>query len=371
VSLPVHHTLRVEPFGYPLVIGAGDGLYPNALATFGAEKASSVALISDAQVAATGHLERVEAGWRSLGVPSLRLIVPAGESSKQVSVWAELQERLAAAGGDRDLWVCAVGGGVVGDLAGFVAASYLRGVSLVQVPTTLLAMVDSSIGGKTGLNLQHGKNLVGAFWQPRGVVADVGCLATLPTAVLREGVVELYKHALLRDAAWRPARRGTDGFILPNVHEQSAWSALVAAAVQVKADVVAEDPHERGVRAHLNLGHTLAHALEGVTGGTMRHGTAVAYGLLYAAMLGRERGWVDWVADARALVAWAADAPLPAVDWGAIWRFMALDKKRRGGRVRLVLLRELGLPERVDDLSPDELERTWLRLRSDIQGGVV
>jgi 3-dehydroquinate synthase len=369
MSDPTPRTLRVEPFGYPLMIGAGADLYPQALATFGAEQASAVALISDAQVASTGHLERVEAGWRTLKIPTLRFIVPAGETSKQISVWAELIEQLAAAGCDRDLWVCAVGGGVVGDLAGFVAASYLRGVALVQVPTTLLAMVDSSIGGKTGLNLRHGKNLVGAFWQPRGVVADVGCLATLPTAVLREGVVELYKHALLHDAPWRPARRGAHDFILPSVHAHTAWIDLVAAAVQVKADVVAQDPHEMGVRAHLNLGHTLAHALEGVTGGAMRHGTAVAYGLLYAALLGRDRGWVDWVAEARALVGWAADAPLPAVDWDALWAFMALDKKRRGGRVRLVLLREFGVPERVDDLSPAQLEGSWLQLRSEVQGG--
>jgi 3-dehydroquinate synthase len=296
-------------------------------------------------------------------------VVPAGEASKRIEVWTDLLEKFAAAGFDRDLWVCAVGGGVVGDLAGFVAASYLRGVAFVQVPTSLLAMVDASIGGKTGVNLRHGKNLVGAFWQPRAVIADVRALATLPTANLREGVVELYKHALLSGAPWRPAHRGALGFELPASDDTVAWIELIAAAVQVKADIVHRDPLEQGVRAHLNLGHTLAHALEGVTGGTMRHGTAVAYGLLYAALLGRNRGWCDWVAEARALAAWAADAPLPASSWEAIWGYMARDKKRKAGSVRFVLLREIGSPERVADLTVEELQAAWTALPREYLGG--
>lgn len=361
-------TLTIEPFGYPLWIGAGEDIYQPALESVGAQQASAVAIISDHQVLAAGHVERVAAAWRALGVASQRFVVPAGEASKRIEVWARLLEDFATAGFDRDLWVCAVGGGVIGDLAGFVAASYLRGVRFVQVPTTLLAMVDASIGGKTGLNLERGKNLVGAFWQPTAVMADTRCLTTLPAAVLREGMVELYKHALLIDAHWRPACDCTGHFALPATTDQHAWMELVAAAVQVKADIVAQDPREAGVRAHLNLGHTLAHALEGVTAGGMRHGTAVAYGLLYVALLGRARGLVDWVRDARALLSWAADSPLPDASWADVSAFMALDKKRRAGRVRFVLLRTLGDPFSVDDFSPAELESGWHSLRLAVVG---
>jgi len=291
----------VEP-PYEVWVGTGDDLLPRALADAGASRASRVAIVTDDRVAAAGHAERAAESWRSLGVTPLRLVVPAGEASKSVSVWAGLHDQLAAAACDRDTWVCAVGGGVVGDLAGFVAATWLRGVPFVQVPTTLLAMVDASVGGKTGLDLPAGKNLLGAFWQPRVVVADVAALGTLAPPVLREGAVELYKHALLTDASWRGRYHppgGTAG--LPPGLSADDWTALVADGVRVKADVVAGDPFESGARAYLNLGHTLAHALEAAGGHALAHGTAVAYGLVYAALLGRGRGAVDWVDDAAAI----------------------------------------------------------------------
>jgi len=364
-------TLTIDPFDYPLVIGARAEIHRDTLERVGGGQASAAAVISDTGVAAAGHCDAVEAAWAALDIPCQRFVVPAGEASKRIEVWAELQEQFAAAGFDRDLWVCAVGGGVIGDLAGFVAASYLRGVAFVQVPTSLLAMVDASIGGKTGVNLRHGKNLVGAFWQPRAVIADVRALQTLPTANLREGVVELYKHALLSGADWRPERIESGEFSLPAIADAPAWIELLAAAVEVKAKVVAADPLERGVRAHLNLGHTLAHALEGVTGGSMRHGTAVAYGLVYAALIGRNRGWFDYLEDARALAAWAADAPLPACSWEEVWSFMARDKKRQHGKLRFVLLREIGLPERVADLSLEELQAAWNQLPAVLHGGTA
>jgi len=204
---------------------------------------------------------------------------------------------------------------------------------------------------------------VGAFWQPRAVIADVGALATLPSAVLREGAVELYKHALLVDAPWRAAFGTPDAFGLPAELDADAWARLVAHGVRVKAEVVAADPHEAGIRAHLNLGHTLAHALEAATDHAMRHGTAVAYGLAFAAELGAARGWVDWRADAAGLVGWAADAPLPDVPLDTLLGFMARDKKRRHGRLRFVLLEALGNPVVVDDVQPEELARAWETLR--------
>ena len=360
--------VALEP-AYDVWVGAGAGLLTAALADVGAAHASRAVIVTDEQVAAFGHAARAADAWRALGIDTVTFTVAAGEDSKSVAVWAGLHARLANAGCDRDTWVCAVGGGVVGDLAGFVAASWMRGVPFVQVPTTLLAMVDASVGGKTGLDLPEGKNLVGAFWQPRAVVADVGALTTLPPAMLREGAVELYKHALLIDAPWRAAFGTPDRFGLPADLDAVSWTHLVTDGVRVKAAVVAADPHEAGVRAHLNLGHTLAHALEAATSHAMRHGTAVAYGLEFVAELGAARGWADWRRDAAALVGWAADAPLPDVPLDALLGFMARDKKRRNGRLRFVLLEALGRPVVVDDVRPAELARAWEALRARYPGG--
>jgi 3-dehydroquinate synthase len=247
-----------------------------------------VAVISDP----TSPPPATSRAWRRRGANSasspLVLEVPPGEDSKSVAVWADVLERLAAASLDRDAWVCAVGGGVVGDLAGFVAATFLRGVPFVQVPTTLLAMVDASVGGKTGLDLARRQE------PGRRVLATAGgrrrrrALATLPPAVVREGAVELYKHALLVDAPWRSAFRACrrTGSVSPLTSIATTGRASSPTGVRVKADVVAADPLERGVRAHLNLGHTLAHALETATGHALAHGTAVAYGLAFAAVAG-------------------------------------------------------------------------------------
>ncbi len=366
MTRPMIQRVRValDP-GYYVWVGSGRAVLDAALASVNAGRASAVALVTDDRVAAAGHTARVAESWRALGVPVHVLEVAAGETSKSVPVWADLCERLAGIGLDRDAWVCAVGGGVVGDLAGFVAATYLRGVRFVQVPTTLLAMVDASVGGKTGLDLAAGKNLVGAFWQPQVVLADVTALATLPPTVLREGAVELFKHALLVDAPWRGAFEGSSAFGLSATLDVDAWIALVADGVRVKADVVAIDPLERGPRAHLNLGHTLAHALEAATEHAMAHGTAVAYGLAYAALLGHARGLADWRADAFALARWANDAPLPDVPFADLRAFMARDKKRKAGRVRWVLLTRLGHPVVVDDVPEEALLSAWTALRTE------
>jgi 3-dehydroquinate synthase len=365
---PERVRVALDP-GYDVWVGAGPGLLPRALADVGAGRASRAAIVTDDRVAAAGHAApRPRRGARSAWSPAARGAGRRG--SKSVAAWADLHARLAAAACDRDTWVCAVGGGVVGDLAGFVAASWLRGVPFVQVPTTLLAMVDAAVGGKTGLDLPAGKNLVGAFWQPRVVVADVDALATLPPPVLREGAVELYKHALLIDAPWRDAFRLAGGARGPAADlSPAAWARLVADGVRVKADVVAADPHEAGVRAHLNLGHTLAHALEGATGHAMapRNGRRLRPGVRRAPR--RARGWADWADGGRRLAGWAAAAPLPDVPLDDAARLHGRDKKRRAGRCASCCSRRSAGPVVVDDVRPAELERAWADLRARFPGG--
>ncbi len=356
---------------YDVWVGDEADLLARALGAAGASRASKSLLLTDRNVEAAGHADRVSEVLAALGVEVMRLVVSPGEEAKSLSVYHGLLERMAGAGLDRQAWVFALGGGVVGDLAGFLAASYLRGLNWAQLPTSLLAMVDASVGGKTGLNLAAGKNLVGAFWQPRVVVAEVAALASLPEAELRGGAMEMYKHALLVDAPWRREAFHRPGEAAGLRHElpTASWVDLVSANVEVKADVVGRDERESGVRAHLNLGHTLAHALETVTAHRMSHGTAVAYGLVYAALLGQARGWVDWRADVQAVAAWAADQPLPDLPFAELLSAMRQDKKRQDGRLRFVLLREAGRPELVNDVSEQELGAAWSTLLDLFHGG--
>lgn len=344
--------VRVTP-PYPVVVGAG---VLADLAELVTER--DVALVSDENVAAL-HQSAVEGALTAAGVRVRPFTVPAGEGSKSVATWLGLLRGLAASGLGRDGAVVALGGGVVGDLAGFVAASYLRGVAFYQAPTSLLAMVDASVGGKTGLDLPEGKNLVGAFWQPKAVVADVRLLATLPEREFRHGTVELVKHGFLADV--RLLDRFAEGW--SRTMPEDDLADAVARSVAVKAEVVAEDERESGRRAHLNLGHTLAHALEAVTEHAMPHGEAVAYGLVYAALLAKARGMADLVPRANALLRWVAPSPLPSVPFDALAPFLARDKKVAGGKLRFVLLEDVGRPVVVDDVSVEEQAAAWQALR--------
>ncbi|MCC6312196.1 MAG: 3-dehydroquinate synthase [Trueperaceae bacterium] len=316
-----------------------------------------VALVTDARVAAH-HARRVSTALAAAGKDVLELVVPAGEASKSLGEYARLLGELASVAFPRDGAVVALGGGVVGDLGGFVAASYMRGVAFYQAPTSLLAMVDASVGGKTGIDLPQGKNLVGAFWQPRTVIADVGTLATLPEREFRQGTVEAFKHALLAAPDLLPALTagwGTDA-------ATSVLTEVVARNVAVKAAVVAADEREQGVRAHLNLGHTLAHALEAASGHTFQHGDAVAYGLVFAALVARARGFADVLRPTLDLLGWVAPAPLPNRAFGEVRPFMARDKKVVDGRLRMVLLEEVGRAVVVADLREGELAAAWNEL---------
>jgi 3-dehydroquinate synthase len=278
-----------------------------------------------------------------------------------------LVRAFARDGLDRGVPVVALGGGVVSDLAGFVAASYLRGVALYVMPTSVLAMVDASVGGKTAVNLSEGKNLVGAFWQPRAVIADVSTLRTLPDREFRLGAVEAFKHGLLADETLLEILNDPD--FLPR-GEPEVLIDRIARSVRVKADVVASDEREAGARAHLNLGHTLGHALEAVTDHRLPHGDAVAYGLLYAAVLGQQRGYRDWSSSARRLIEWLEPQALPDVDFEALEPYIQRDKKNRLGRVRFVLLEAIGRPVVVDDVTREEQRAAWTSVRELWKGQV-
>jgi len=261
---------------------------------------------------------------------------------------------------NRDACVVALGGGVVGDMAGFAAACYQRGVDYVQVPTTLLAQVDSSVGGKTGVNHPGGKNLVGAFHQPRAVIADTDTLKTLPPREFRAGIAEVIKYGLIADAGfldWIEAH--LDALLRL---DGTALTHAIRRSCEVKAEIVAEDEREHGRRALLNLGHTFGHAIETATGyGEWLHGEAVGAGMLMAADLSCRLGWIGAgdVARIRALLE-RAGLPVvaPPIGVGRALELMGMDKKVLAGRIRLVLMRTVGEGVVAVDYPADALQST-------------
>ncbi len=274
----------------------------------------------------------------------------AGEGAKSLATAAHLYDAAVSAELERGDTILALGGGVVGDTAGFVAATYLRGVRLVPVPTTLLAMVDASVGGKTGVNLPAGKNLVGAFHQPALVAADPAVLATLPAEVLRDGLAEIVKAAVIGDP---PLLDQLEHAGAPPAGEAAAWAQIVGRAVRVKAAIVSDDPHEAGRRALLNLGHTFGHAFETASGYRLSHGQAVSLGLVAAAQLGARLGRADPELAGR-LARILGRLGLPTRGHGlapeAVLRAMAVDKKRRAGRLRFVIPAAPGAAAVADDV---------------------
>jgi 3-dehydroquinate synthase len=289
-------------------------------------------------------------------------VVPSGETSKDLAVVSRLYDWMIGGKVERRDVVLALGGGVVGDLAGFVAATVLRGVALVQLPTTLLAMVDSALGGKTGVNHPLGKNLIGAFHQPRLVLSDTTTLASLPPREQSAGWAEVIKHGVIRDAGLfqelEDARLETRDWRIADPNVQSRISNLIHRAAKVKVDVVNADERETGERTLLNYGHTLGQALEALTGyGTLLHGEAVAIGMDLAARIAlRMELWgPDSVERQRALLqAYGLPTVLPAgVDPAQLLDLTLRDKKVRAGRVRWVLPTAIGMAEVRDDVSED------------------
>jgi 3-dehydroquinate synthase len=325
---------------YPVVCGAG------VLARFAAElrrvgKFSSVQVVTSPKVwAAVG--KQVLSGLR--GVPVHLHKFNDAEAAKNLRSFAAILRNLVEAGADRRAVVVAVGGGVVGDVAGFAAASYLRGVALVQVPTTLVAQTDSAIGGKTGVNLPEGKNLVGAFYPPRLVLVDTKLLATLPLREFRGGLAEVIKYGVIADAK-------LFGFLekhFEKVLSRDAHSLdyLITRSAQIKARVVSEDERESGLREILNFGHTFGHALESATAyRTYQHGEAVAWGMMAAALYGHEIGVTPARDAARIISLVRRMEKLP--DWPRtaakkLIGLMGSDKKTRAGKLRFVLTPRIG-----------------------------
>ncbi len=337
---------------YPIWIGVG--LLADSARWRAPIRGRHVLVVTNTTVAAL-YLQRVLAGLA--GLQHAHLVLPDGEAHKTLDASGQIFAALAALGASRDATILALGGGVIGDLAGFAAACWMRGIDFIQMPTTLLAMVDSSVGGKTGVNLPQGKNLVGAFHQPRAVVADTGTLATLPVREYRAGLAEVVKYGAINDAAffaWLEVH--ADALV---ARDEAALAAAIQASCRAKSAIVARDEHERGERALLNFGHSFGHALETVAGyGTLLHGEAVAIGMLQAATLSTRLGRAD-AADAtrlaRLLTRLGLPLQAPPLDAAALLAAMRLDKKNEGGRLRLILWRGIGQAEIVDAVAEDEV----------------
>ena len=303
-----------------------------------------IALVSDEHVAPL-YADRVLASLQAAGYTARLLTLPAGEEHKTIQTVAGLWDGFLAAGLERGSTVLALGGGVVSDLAGFAAATYLRGIAWAVAPTTLLAMVDASLGGKTGADLPQGKNLIGAFHLPRLVLADPDVLASLPAPELRSGLAEALKHGVIADPALFAA--------LAALGDPAKWTApipdltdVVRRAIAVKIEVIESDPYEKGRRAVLNLGHTIGHAVELVSGFRLRHGEAVAIGMVVEAGLAEELGLaepglVESLRQGLLGVGLPVDIP-PELDRQAIFQAMGTDKKKAGGKVRFALPLKLG-----------------------------
>jgi len=343
-SSTIELTVELGARRYPIAIGHG-------LLDDGARLASAIdgrhVLIVSNDVVAPLYLDRLTAAIRR-GCENVHIsqwILADGEAHKTLASAARVFDALAAMKANRDATILALGGGVIGDLSGFAAACWMRGIACVQVPTTLLAMVDSSVGGKTAVDLPQGKNLVGAFHQPRAVIADIGTLATLPARELRAGFAEVVKYGALGDADFfAQLERDADALL---ARDADALTATIAHCCRQKAGIVARDETEQGERALLNFGHTFGHAIETAMGyDGLRHGEAVAVGMVLAARLSANLGRAPAV-DAQRLSALLdrfglPTAMPPGLDPDQLIDLMRLDKKNLSGTLRLILWRGIG-----------------------------
>jgi 3-dehydroquinate synthase len=356
--------LRVElgARSYEIVVG------PGLLARAGAEllavlRQPAVIVVTDAHLARTAHLGALEASLGAAGIATRRIVLPAGEATKSMAELDRLLDQVLAHGIERRTALVAFGGGVVGDLAGFAAAILLRGLDYVQVPTSLLAQVDSAVGGKTGVNARHGKNLVGSFHQPRLVLADTDVLKSLPARELRAGYAEVVKYGLIDRPGFFAWLEQQGAALLAG--DGALQQQAIVESCRAKAALVAADEREEGARALLNLGHTFGHALEALTGygDALLHGEAVALGIVLAATLSVRLGLCP-AADARrirdhfaavGLPTTRGALPAPVRSAAAMVAAMAHDKKVQGGRPRFVLLRGIGQAFAGAEVEPAEL----------------
>ena len=338
----IDHRIDVPHAGgqYPVLIGHG---LLKAGSHWSKLLSGHVLVVSNDRVSAL-YLETLQASLSAASACET-LIVPDGEQHKALSTWQQVLDALVALGAQRDATVLALGGGVIGDLAGFAAASYMRGIAVVQVPTTLLAQVDAAVGGKTGVNHPLGKNLIGAFHAPRAVIADLDTLQTLDLRDYQAGLAEVVKYGAIRDLeflSWLEAN--VEALTQRDPH---TLTEAVARSVRNKAEVVAADEHESGQRAILNFGHSFGHALETAGDYTqLRHGEAVAIGMVLASQLSESLGRVAAGTHTRLSRLLSAlglpTTPPKDSDPDALLALMRLDKKNQAGAMRLVLLNELG-----------------------------
>ncbi len=361
-QLPVQLPVALEEDSYTIHIGEGL-LEATGTILPPDESGQQAAVITDAKVtelyapAVTASLSR--AGW------DVRLLtVPAGEASKTLATAGQLCEQLAEAGLDRGSVIFALGGGMIGDIAGFVAAVYMRGIEFVQVPTSLLAQVDASVGGKVAVDLPRAKNLVGAFHQPRAVVVDSRTLDTLPDDELQSGLAEVIKHAAIADAEMFAYLESNLERIMNR--DRTALKYLLARNCQIKAEVASADPHEQGWRVVLNFGHTVGHGLErAASQWQLSHGDAVAAGMIAESQIAVEKGLAEPAVVERLsrLVEQAGLQPdLSEVDFDGAWAALSSDKKIRQGQVTLPVVPQIGRVEVTDQVKLSDLRGALVRL---------
>ena len=326
---------------YPIVVGAGALARADLIA--GALTQPRAVIVSNETVAPL-HLAKLKAPLTAAGIDTLDVILPDGEEYKDWPTLNRIFDALLANRCERSTTLIALGGGVIGDITGFAAACYQRGVPFIQVPTTLLAQVDSSVGGKTAINHPLGKNMIGAFHQPKLVLADTDTLATLPLREFRSGLAEVIKYGLIRDAAFLAWLEANADALL--ARDPAALAEAIIRSCRNKAEVVAADERESGERALLNLGHTFGHAIETGCGyGVWLHGEAIAVGTLMAAELSQRLGWIDAATVERIealFVRCGLPVQGPALSVERYLELMAHDKKVQDGKLRLVLLRSAG-----------------------------
>ena len=356
-------TVALGPRSYPIRVGGDDpdgfGAFARAAldATWAGRGCRQGLIVTDENLAPGAP--RLVDSLRGVGISAEVAAIPPGEASKGLDHALALFDRLVAMKADRHACVVALGGGVVGDLAGFVAATYARGLPLLMVPTSLLAQVDSSVGGKVGVNHPRAKNIIGAFHQPIGVWIDTASLATLPPRELRCGLAEVVKYGMILDAEFFSFLEASADAIL--AREPAPIRRIIARSCELKADVVSRDEREEtGLRAVLNFGHTIGHAIEAVAGygGPFQHGEAVAAGMVAESRLAERLGWIGPEVTARLvslLRRFGLPVDAPGLDPDALLDAMGRDKKNKGGRIRFVLPREIGRVELTDAAGEAEI----------------
>ena len=360
-------SVALERDPYDVVISAGGiDFLGNELRRLGIREHTKILVVSNVDVA-TPYGSRCLTSLEQAGFQATLLTIPAGEEQKTLTTFSTILDAAKDEGLERQSLMLALGGGIVGDMTGFAAACWLRGIGVIQVPTTLLAMVDAAIGGKTGVNHPGGKNLIGAFHQPRLVMIDPDTLQTLPTREFRAGLAEVIKYGVIGDSELFELLERSVSFDNPLSISTELLATMLERSAQAKALVVAADEKEGGQRAILNYGHTFGHVVETLTGyGTWLHGEAVAIGMVAVAALAVQRGVMaqtDAERQTRLIQSAGLPSQWPDLDPDCVLKTLQGDKKVRDGRLRFVLPSSIGVVSIVDDVSHEEIRACLAALR--------